>query len=136
MNRAVGCAITEKAYHADGIVIVVFQPMLRCVHDARFDIAGGRDNRGAFVACVHQTIEEMCRSRSGCATQHRRLGGEIRLCYRREGAVVLVVDRDELDHAVAAQSIDQRIQSVSNNAVAASDVMPRKHRPHNVCNRF
>jgi hypothetical protein len=44
-----------------------------------------------------------------------------------------VADVDELDLAIAAQRIDDRIESVSNNALAALDTGVRQHLPQDVC---
>jgi hypothetical protein len=61
---------------------------------------------------------------------------EIRIGDRGKDSVFFMSDVDELDFAVAAQPIDDWIQSVSNNAIATLDTSFGKHFPQNVCNRL
>jgi hypothetical protein len=49
-------------------------------------------------------------------------------------SVFFVAHVDELDLAIAAQRVDDRIESIPDNAVAAFDTGVRKHLPQNIRN--
>jgi hypothetical protein len=53
---------------------------------------------------------------------------------RSESQRLPVRRRKPLDFAVAAQRVDDGIESVPNNSIAAFDSGVREHRPQDICN--
>ena len=58
--------------------------------------------------------------------------GKVGLCDGGKNAVLLVADVNELDPTVAAQPVDDGIESVTNDAITAFDAGVGKHLPQEV----
>jgi hypothetical protein len=63
-----------------------------------------------------------------------RIAGEVRVGDRGEDTVLFMANVNKLDLAVAPESVDHRIQRVSDDTVAAFDAGLRRHLPHDIRN--
>src|ERR1700677_581328 len=61
---------------------------------------------------------------------------EISLGNRREYSIFLMANQDKLDCAIPAQRVHHRIQSVSDDSIAAFNPSLRQHLPQYVCDFF
>ena len=87
----------------------------------------------ALLARVHQPIEQMDDAGPSGSADRNRIAGQVGLGDGGEYTVLFMADVDELDLAVAAQPVNDGIESVSNDAVAAFDSRIREHLPQDVC---
>src|SRR5580700_4072734 len=71
---------------------------------------------------------------AGSSTDRNRMACEVSLGDGSENAVFFVANVYELNLAVAAQRVNDGIQSVSNNSIATFDSGIYKHLPQQVCN--
>ena len=130
-----------RIHEAPGVEGCGFEELVRieffergCVDELRLHIARNGDDRSSLLARVHQPIEQMDDAGAGRSTHRNRVAGQVGLGDGGKNTVLFVADVDELDLAVAAQPVDDGIESVSNNAIAAFDSGVREHLPQEVCN--
>ena len=72
--------------------------------------------------------------RAGGAADSHGLAVERRVGHRRERAVLLVADVDEVNRTVSSQRIDHRVEGVAHDAVAPAHARRHQHFPHHVGN--
>src|SRR5580704_8568284 len=101
---------------------------------AGFDIPRDRDDRCALLPRVHQAVKQVSHAGTGCAAHGDGVSREVGLCHCREGAVLFIPHMHELDSSVAAQPVNDRIQSVSHDSVAPFHSRLCQHFPQQVCN--
>src|SRR5580700_712655 len=73
-------------------------------------------------------------ARASGSADGNRVSGQVGVGDGGKNTILLMTHVDELDFAVAAQTVDDRIESVAHNAVAAFDTGIRKHLPQKVGN--
>src|ERR1700722_9241577 len=78
----------------------------------------------------------MDNSRPRSSAHHHWVTGEISLRDRGEHSIFLMTNGHKLDCAISAQCVHHRIQSISDNSVAALDSSLRQHLPQYVCDFF
>ena len=72
-----------------------------------------------------------------CRSAHRhRITGEGGLGHGGEDTVLFVADMDELDPGIAMEGLDDRIERIADDAIAALDAGSLQHLPENVCHRL
>src|SRR4029077_3811422 len=73
-------------------------------------------------------------ARASGSADGNRVSREVGVSDSGKNTILLMAHVDELDLAVAAEAVDDRIESVAHNAVAAFDAGIRKHLPQKVGN--
>jgi len=97
-------------------------------------VAGDGDHRSPLLAGVHQAVDEVRRARSGRAADGHRAAREARVGDRREDARLLVADMDEVDLPVAAQGVEDGVEGIPDDPVAAPHAGCGEHVPHCIGN--
>ena len=104
------------------------------IHDSRLDISGYGDDRSPFLACVHQSIEEVRYARARGSTYDHWVTAKIGIRHCGEDTIFFVTDVDKLNFSIAPQRVNHWIQRVSDDTVAAFYAGARQHFPHDVGN--
>src|SRR5579872_4192332 len=73
-------------------------------------------------------------ARTSGSTHDRRSACQVRVGNGREGSIFLVANMDELDLAVSTKGVDDRIESIPHNSVAAFDARACEHFPQQISN--
>ena len=73
---------------------------------------------------------------AGRSTHRNWVAGQIGLRDGGKNAVLFVTNVDELDLPVAAQPVDDGIEGVTNDAIAAFDSGVGKHLPQDICHFY
>jgi len=100
------------------------------VNQLRFDVARNGDDRGAFFPRVHQAVKQVSHARAGRAAHRNGVSREVGLCNRGEDAVLFIPHMNEVNISVPAERINDGIESVPHNSIAAFHASLLKHFPH------
>jgi len=73
-------------------------------------------------------------SRPRSSAHHHRVTREVGLRDRCEYSIFFMTNGNELDCAIAAQCVHDRIQRVADDSITALDSGLRQHLPQYVCN--
>ena len=100
------------------------------VDQLRFDVARNGDDRGAFFPRVHQAVKQVSHAGAGRAAHRNGISREVGLCNRGEDAVLFIPHMNEVNISIPAERIDDGIESVPHNSIAAFHASLLKHFPH------